>query len=119
MIKSVLIPIDFNVESLNSLKIALANGKGKRVKVTLLYGYALSDSITELLFYSASKITRSLMNPEFEEAITIIESRFESMIDSISIELFHGLNTTAFINLIKAKNIDMIYIPKSYQLNIY
>jgi hypothetical protein len=116
MAKTILIPIDFKIESLNTLKLALNSLKSEHTNVVLMYTEYLTDSITELLFYSPKKIIKSLKSPEFEEAISIIKNRYETMIDSIDIKLFHGYNVNAFKIFVEAKKIDTIYIPKNYSL---
>lgn len=116
MVKNILIPIDFSTQSLNTLKIALREHKGQNLNVWLIYAHNLSTSITELLFYSPKKILQSLINSEFEDALQILKNSHESNLKSIHIELFHGSNTQAFANFAHSKNIDVVYIPKSYRL---
>lgn len=118
MAKTILIPIDFKIESLNTLKLTLSSIKNQQVNVVLMYAEDLTDSITGLLFYNPKKAIKSLLSSEFEEAISIIKNRYETMIDSISIELFHGYNANAFKNFVEAKKIDSIYLPKSYSLRL-
>jgi len=121
MAKTILIPIDFKVESLITLKLALSDSslfeddhEFSKVNIVLIYAEYQSDSITDLLFYSAYKTIQRLKTPEFNDAISIIQNRYKTVINSISIELFHGCNSNAFENWVKSKNIDLSYIPKSY-----
>lgn len=118
MHKRILIPIDFHVESLNTLKLALEQNSSGTVNVTLMYAEYLSGSITDLLFYSSSEIISSLNNPEFEEAISILNNKYPRVITGIRIELFHGFLYNAFKNFTNAHRIDEIYVPKSYALKI-
>lgn len=53
--KNILIPIDFTIESLNTLKFALEENKNEQLTVVLMYATHLSDSITELLFIHNTK----------------------------------------------------------------
>ena len=82
-----------------------------------MYSAYNSDSITELLFYSPSKIVEALISPNFKDAINIIKNTYESSIHSFKIELFHGLNKNAFLNFYEAHGIDLVYLPKEYRLN--
>jgi hypothetical protein len=118
MERTILIPIDFKIESLNTLKLALNSIENEHANVVLMYAEYLTDSITELLFYSPKKTIKSLKSPEFEEAISIIKNRYETVIRSIEIELFHGYNVNAFKEFVEAKKIDTIYIPKNYSLRL-
>jgi len=60
MPKTILIPIDFRVASLNTLKYALERSSGSPHRVILIYAEYLEDSITELLFYRPESKPRSL-----------------------------------------------------------
>ncbi|MBP7642450.1 MAG: hypothetical protein KA767_03880, partial [Saprospiraceae bacterium] len=68
MQKRILIPTDFNVESLNTMKRALERVDDGDVEVILFYSEYLSDSITEMLFYNPEKRLNELITPVFEEA---------------------------------------------------
>jgi Universal stress protein family len=114
MPKTILIPIDFSIESLNTLKYALEHHKQEKIKVVLMFAQTMSSSITELLFYSPAKIIRELSNPRFKDAIDILRNTYESNIVTFRIELFHGTNKNTFLNFCEGNEIDLIYIPKNY-----
>ena len=116
MKKTILIPIDFRVASLNTLKLALEPYSEDVIEVILLYAEYLGDSITELLFYTPKKIVSTHITPEFKEALEIIRNRFEGKLKYINIELFHGYTTSAMKNFLEANAVDEIYIAKNYQL---
>ncbi|HMS71072.1 MAG TPA: hypothetical protein PKD18_23155 [Saprospiraceae bacterium] len=117
MQKRILIPTDFNVESLNTLKRALESFDDGEVEAVLFYSEYLSDSITDMLFYNPEKRLNELITPVFEEALTILVNRYEKLCLSVNIELFHYNNTTALQNFAEAREIDLIFVPKSYKLN--
>jgi hypothetical protein len=119
MVKKILIPIDFKIESLNTLKYCLEERKHEKSSVILMYSAYNSDSITELLFYNPGKIVEALVSSNFNDAINIIKNTYESSFDSFKIELFHGLNTKAFLNFYNAHGIDLVYLPKDYCLKPY
>ncbi len=112
MKKTILIPTDFSVGSLNVLKSFLNenNNGSTRYNVILLYGYHLSNSITDLLFMSKAQIIRSLTTDEFEEACDIIKNKFGVLIASVRIDLFTGFTQAAFENYIEANRIEEICI---------
>lgn len=116
MHKTILIPVDFSIESLNTLKLALQKENGNKVNVILMYADNLSTSITDLLFYSAPKQIKQLTNNDFNEALAIIKNRYESIIHIIRIELFHGKTRSAFNTFAEANKVAMIYVPKYYKL---
>jgi hypothetical protein len=116
MVKKILIPIDFRIESLNTLKYSLEERKQEKSSVILIYSEYSSDSITELLFYNPVKIVEALVSANFNDAINIIKNTYETSIHSFKIELFHGLNVNAFLNFYEAHGIDLVYLPKDYYL---
>ncbi len=116
MLNTILIPIDFRIESLNTLKYCLEERKQEKSSVILMYSAYSSDSITELLFYNPDKIIEALASSNFNDAIDIIKNKYESSLHSFKIELFHGLNRNAFINFYEAQGIDLVYLPRDYYL---
>jgi hypothetical protein len=116
MEKKILIPIDFRIESLNTLKYALEEQKHEKSNIILMYSEYLSDSITELLFYDSAKIIKALASSHFNDAIAIIFNTYESCIHSFEIKLFNGLNKNAFLNFYEAHGVDLVYLPKDYCL---
>lgn len=117
MAKTILIPIDFKVQSLNTLKLALADSQADDVTVILVYPETLSDSITELMFYSPGKRIRALTGAEFKKALDILVNRFERQVSDIRIELLHAPHRQFLLNFLKAHRISEIYVPKRYQLS--
>jgi hypothetical protein len=116
MSKRILIPTDFNVESLNTLKKAIDSIVDTEIEIILMYSEYLSDSTIDLLFYSQLSKRKEMETPVFQEALNILENRYEKKIRKISIEFFHGISTAAFKNFVEGKKIDLIYLPKQYQL---
>jgi hypothetical protein len=119
MVKKLLIPTDFKIESLNTLKYSLEERKQEKSSVILMYSAYNSDSITDLLFYNPTKIVEALVSSNFNDAINIIKNTYETSIHSFKIELFHGLNLNAFLNFYESHGIDLVYLPKDYCLKPY
>lgn len=117
MTETILVPIDFRVASLNTLKLALESCSGRQVQVVLMYAETVDDSISELLFYTPDKKIKDLTTPEFKEALEVLKNRFEGTIaGGIIFRLFHGRTAAAFFNFAKANGIDTVFIPKTYPL---
>lgn len=116
--KRILIPVDFKVQSLNTLKLAMASIDNYAVSVTLMFAEIPSDSITDLLFYSPARRIDSLTTVEFRKAMAILMNRYENTITEINIELLHSMSDSYFENFLEANRIDEIYIPEQYKLNI-
>lgn len=111
MRKTILIPTDFTVQSLNILKSVLSNNEAENTfDVILLHGLTLSDSIRDLLFFSKYKQIESLTTPEFEEAYEVIKNKYDSQISSLRIDLFTGYNVSAFNNYLEGNRVSEIFV---------
>jgi hypothetical protein len=117
MTKNILIPIDFCVASLNTLKLVLESNKTQDIFANLIYSEYSSDSEMDLLFYSPSKIINKNLTGEFKEALEILKNRYSSL-KHVAIKLFHGNNLNYLENFLSANKIQEIYLPKTYQLKL-
>jgi len=117
MTKTILIPTDFSVESLNLLKFAATQNEDTQLDVIFLYCSYLSDSIRDLLFYSPTKIINEARNPQFEEALSILKNKYTTTIYSTRFEHFHGFSKNAFENYLFINEIEEVFVPINYQLD--
>lgn len=113
--RTILIPTDFTIESLNTVKAALNQREGEKINLILVYGLQLSDSITDLLFYSRDRYLDMLENEKFTEACEILKNKYDSQLESINVELFTGYTQGAFTNFMEGLGIDELFMPASYQ----
>lgn len=112
MHKNVLIPTDFQMDSLNTIKkVAHDLKEDDTATITLLHGYYLSDSITDLLFHSKRDVLNQIVPAEFFEGCEVLKNKYASKLSHIKIDLFHGLNKRSFKSYIKSNSIDNVYIP--------
>lgn len=117
MHKNVLIPTDFQMDSLNTIKKVVHDlNEEDTITITLLHGYYLSDSITDLLFYSKRNILNQIVPPVFFEGCELLKNKYASKLSHIKIDLFHGMNKRSFKSYITSNQIDNVYIPSG--LNI-
>ncbi|PBQ34142.1 hypothetical protein CNR22_20975 [Sphingobacteriaceae bacterium] len=117
MLKTILIPTDFTVESLTILHQAVEENAIFDLSVILLHGHLLNDSITDLLFYSDDSVIKPQLTPEFSEAILIFKERYRE-IKSISIDVTHSIQQEPFNRLLKTKKVDEIYLELGYSLRL-
>lgn len=112
MHKNVLIPTDFQMDSLNAIKKVVHDLREEdTATITLLHGYYLSDSITELLFHSKRDVLNKIVAVEFFEGCEVLKNKYASKLSQIKIDLFHGLNKRAFKTYVNSNSIDNVYIP--------
>jgi hypothetical protein len=114
MKRTILIPTDFSIESLNLFKAAVQTGASAPVHIVFVHGAYSSVSVMDLMFSSPRKIHESLITANFRNACTIIRNKFASSISSDRIEFFSGITQSAFQNFLEGNNIDEIFIPKNY-----
>lgn len=118
MRKTIVVPTDFSVQSLNVLKNILSENEGGcQYDIVLLHGLYLTDSITDLMFMSKRRLAEQLSNPAFEEACGVICSKFDSQISSIRKDIFTGFTQSAFDNYLEANRVEDVYVStkKSFQ----
>jgi len=119
MKKTILIPTDFTIESLNVVKSFLSkSNKESTYDIILLHSVHLNDSITDLLFFSRIDTINSLTNRQFNDACDIIKNKYASQINSIRKDIFTGINQASFNNYIEANRVDEAFIPANYKLNL-
>lgn len=119
MKKIILVPTDFTIESLHVVKSLLSKAREDDVyDIILLHGVRLTDSITELLFFSKATVLESLSNCEFDEACLVIKNKFASQINSIRKDIFIGSTQAAFNSYVEANRVDKVYISTGYELQL-
>lgn len=120
MTKKIIIPTDFSIDSLNIIKSVIGRSDPSiSYDIILLHGVHLSDSISELLFFSKENCIASLSNEEFNEACLVIKNKYDSQIRSIRKDIFTGSNQAAFENYLDANKVEIAFIPSHpvYQFN--
>lgn len=109
MRKTVLIPTDFSVESVNLVKTALNSNEEDSFEIILLHGLYLPDTMTELILFRKKETIRKLENAAFRESCQMLLSKYGKRIESLSVDLFTGFNQSAFENYLEANRVDEIY----------
>lgn len=117
MAKNILIPIDFCVASLNTLRLVLEENKTEEIHATLVFAEYLNDSELDLLFYSSERIIAKHMTNEFKEALEVLKNRYTTL-KEVDIKHLHGNNKAYAKNFLSANKINEIHLPKTYKLKI-
>ncbi|GAA0879468.1 hypothetical protein GCM10009119_24360 [Algoriphagus jejuensis] len=120
MARTILIPTDFTVTSLNIAKIAMQKSceHHEKINLILLHGLMASTSITELLFYSKRKVLDKLETPEFHASCKLLLAKFEDKIERMTVDIFSGINQSAFENYTSANRVDEAFIPVNNKLKL-
>ena len=111
--KTVLIPTDFNLKSLNILE-ALVQQQTEKMNVIFLHAFKLSDSITDMLMLSRRSRDYENVSDEFYNALNQFKSKYPAQLNCIGIEYFYGSTVAAFKNFLEAFDVDLIAYLKNY-----
>lgn len=111
--KTVLIPTDFNLESLSILE-TLVQQKTEKLNIIFVHAFKLSDSITDMLMLSRRSRDYENVSDEFYEKINQFKSKYANQVNCIGIEYFYGSTVAAFKNFIEAFDVDYIAYLKNY-----
>ena len=115
MKRNVVIPTDFSMDALKTLKEVLQHSdQGQQYNIILLHSALLDDSITDLMFYSKSKLLKKYSNEAFNSGLAIIRNKFEDRINSLRVELFTGFTQSAWDNFVEANQVNEIFVPSNY-----
>lgn len=113
MAHKILLPTDFSIESLNVLKHYLQKSSKEAVlDVVLVHGQTLSDSISDLLFFSKYRILKELNIEHFEDAVKILQNKYDSKLRNVHIDIFTGHNQSAFENYLTGNRINEIILSE-------
>jgi len=118
MSKTILIPTDFSVESLNIVKQAIDDHADEKINLLVVHGIDVSSSVTDLLFFSKNTFLKKLLNQEFKEACDVIRNRYDDQLNSFRLDLFTGLTQNTFNTYLEANQVNEIYYPQSYQFKL-
>lgn len=119
MKKTILFPTDFTIESLTVLRTVLSESKpDETFDIILLHGVHLTDSITDLLFFSKQKVINQIVSKEFNEACAVIKNKYASKINSMRKDIFTGFTQSAFNSYVEANQIESVYLPSNFEWSL-
>lgn len=115
--RTILIPTDFSSTPLLLLKHA-ALSSHEKLDVIFLYSTFVSDSITDLLFYSSQKILQDAIPQEFREGCSIMQNKYPEKIINIRYEIFHGNSAESFRVLAELNKVDCVFVALDQSLKL-
>lgn len=119
MAKTILIPTDLQVGSLNALRSLLAESGPEETDVILMHAMFPPDGISDLLFYSPRRALESLMEPRFREALAVLRNRFEQKLRRLDVVTFHGRTRSSFEQFAKARGVEEVHVIGGYDLKLH
>lgn len=115
--KTVLVPTDFNVESLKIIDSLVLTNKPENVSIIFLHAFKLSDSITDMLMLSRRSRDYENVSDEFCDQMNAYKQKYPNDIKVLGIEYFYGSTVAAFKNFIEGVNANCIAYPKAYNFS--
>lgn len=115
-LNKVIIPTDFSVKSLSFIVEFLKNNPLEAYNIVLIHGYDVPQTVSDLLFFSKSKLLKKLQTNEFKDALLIIKNRFESNIKSISFDFITNDSKPYINNYLQIQNQNIIVSIENYTM---
>lgn len=115
--RKVLIPTDFTVESLQLVEYAILNFPDTKLDIRLVSGYRMPNTRWALIHFNESELVRKQFTKSFKNAKRRILREHNNNIERLTFELFTGVNSFAFENLLEQIDTDDAIVPKGTALN--
>ena len=112
--KTVLVPTDFNIESIKIIDSLVVTNKPEEIRIIFIHAFKLSDSITDMLMLSRRSRDYENVSDEFYTQVELYKQKYPNHINFIGIDYFYGSSVAAFKNFIEAKDATCIAFPKEY-----
>lgn len=114
MIKRVLIPTDFTVNSLRIVLEYLENSDDQQVELVLTSGYNLGDSISILLGFSIDDHLGELQHEDFLKGCEMIKSRFKDKVVEMYADFMISKNKRYVHNYLTGRKFSQIVMPDNF-----
>ncbi|MGB6153628.1 MAG: hypothetical protein WBG48_16725 [Pricia sp.] len=110
--RKILIPTDLRPQSMKLAEKAFEIYPDKILDLMFMYPYNLPVWSSDLYWYSPGKVIAELADQEFYDARSRLVDGYYKNINSIKIEVFTGLNSSAFNSFRNQHQIQTAVIPK-------
>lgn len=108
--KTVLIPTDFTLQSLDIVKAAARRFAAQQLNIVLFHALHIPTDIQDLLFMSKT-VPHEKLTESFRHACAAIKKKHSYVIAQITFRHLHGSTPAVFRNFIEANGIDLIFMP--------
>jgi hypothetical protein len=112
--KTLLIPTDFNVKSLNCIPGLIQQYAPQKLNIILVHMMKITDNIHELLMLSRRSAEHQHISGEFYNACALLKREHANSINNIRIEFFYGSTVAVFKNFLEANEVDSIVMLQDY-----
>jgi len=116
--KTLLIPTDFKLESLNSIPELVERFYPNKINIVLVHMMQITDCIQELLMLSRRSTEYRHISQEFYDACTSLKQEHEGVVSNIRIDFFYGSTVAVFKNFLEANDVDVIVLLNNYDYKL-
>ncbi|MFD1257282.1 hypothetical protein ACFQ3S_10785 [Mucilaginibacter terrae] len=113
--KTLLIPTDFNIKSLNCIPALRKRYYPEKVNIVLVHMMKITDNMQELLMLSRRSTEYQHISEEFYNTCARLRQNNKNSIHNIRIEFFYGSTVAVFKNFLEANEVDAIVLLNNYR----
>lgn len=106
--KTLLIPTDFKLESLNAVSRLVETQYPEKLNIVMVHLLGITDAMGELALLSRRSAEYRLISSDFYNTCIRLKQLHPDMIEKIDVTFFYGYTMAAFRNFLEAQNIDAI-----------
>jgi len=116
--KTVLIPTDYRIESLQYIPHLLSKFYPEEVDVIMVHMMSVTDCERELMMLSRRSAEYKHISDDFYKACFALRKQYEGQLKNIRLEFFYGNTTTSFKNFMELNDIDVVLPLTDYDYKI-
>lgn len=116
--KTLLIPTDFNLKSLDCLSGLTQRYYPQKVNIILVHMLKITDCAQELQMLSRRLAEYQHISDAFYNTCTKLKQKHANSINSIRIEFFYGSTVAVFKNYLEANVVDTIVMLENYDYRL-
>jgi hypothetical protein len=116
--KTLLIPTDFKLKSLNCIPQLTQQFYPHKLNIILVHTIGVTDSISELLMLSRRSAEYRYIPDAFYMACNELKHSYKNNINEIHIEFFYGNTVAAFKNFLEANDVDALIDLQNYDYEL-
>ncbi|PJJ84506.1 hypothetical protein [Mucilaginibacter auburnensis] len=106
--KTVLIPTDYRIQSLEYIPHLLDKFHPEAVEVVMVHMMSITDCERELMMLSRRSAEYRHIPEEFYQTCLDLRNEHDGQLKNIRLEFFYGNTSVVFLNFLEANNIDAV-----------
>jgi hypothetical protein len=112
--KTLLIPTDFKLKSLDCIAGLTQRYYPEKVKIVLVHMMKITDCAQELQMLSRRSAEYQHISQDFYNTCAQLKQKYANSINNIRVEFFYGSTLVVFKNFLEANEVDTIVMLENY-----